>query len=153
MLGGVLMQLGPMALLGYAGGPGEEAVDVDVIVGSARQQPYTQSIFHHLGVEPTAQKILALKSSVHFRAASRTWPKPFSWSRPPASTSPTRAISLPAAAAGDAAQAWRRMSRLNASRRGALSGPDHSRIRASAVNNTASSSNAVATMKRSAGSG
>lgn len=40
-----------------------------MIVASARQQPYTQSIFHHLGLEPARQKILALKSSVHFRAA------------------------------------------------------------------------------------
>jgi microcystin degradation protein MlrC len=69
MLDGAAMQLGAMALLGYVGGPGEPASEVDVIVGSARQQPYTQSIFHHLGVEPAAQKILALKSSVHFRAA------------------------------------------------------------------------------------
>ena len=65
MLDGVAMQLGPMALLGHVDG----ASEVDVIVGSARQQPYTQSIFHHLGLEPAAQKILALKSSVHFRAA------------------------------------------------------------------------------------
>jgi microcystin degradation protein MlrC len=65
MLDGAAMQLGPMALLGHIDG----ASQVDVIVSSARQQPYTQSIFHHLGVEPAAQKILALKSSVHFRAA------------------------------------------------------------------------------------
>jgi microcystin degradation protein MlrC len=69
MLDGAAMQLGPMALVQYLAGPGEAPCEVDVIVGSARQQPYTQSIFHHLGVEPTAQKILALKSSVHFRAA------------------------------------------------------------------------------------
>jgi microcystin degradation protein MlrC len=65
MLDGAAMQLGPMALLGHIDG----ASQVDVIVGSARQQPYTQSIFHHVGVDPAAQKILALKSSVHFRAA------------------------------------------------------------------------------------
>ncbi len=69
MLDGTAMQLGPMARLGYLGDPGSPACDVDVIVGSARQQPYTQSIFHHLGIEPAEQKILALKSSVHFRAA------------------------------------------------------------------------------------
>jgi microcystin degradation protein MlrC len=65
MLDGAAMQLGPMALLGHIDG----ASEVDVIVASARQQPYTQSIFHHLGLEPSRQKILALKSSVHFRAA------------------------------------------------------------------------------------
>jgi microcystin degradation protein MlrC len=69
MLDGAAMQLGPMALVRYLAAPGEAPCEVDVIVGSARQQPYTQSIFHHLGVEPAAQKILALKSSVHFRAA------------------------------------------------------------------------------------
>ncbi|HUA52859.1 MAG TPA: M81 family metallopeptidase [Candidatus Sulfotelmatobacter sp.] len=65
MLDGAAMQLGPMALLGHV----DDKSQVDIIVGSARQQPYTQSIFHHLGLEPAAQKILALKSSVHFRAA------------------------------------------------------------------------------------
>jgi len=69
MLDGAAMQLGPMALVQYLAGPGEAPCEVDVIIGSARQQPYTQSIFHHLGVEPTAQQILVLKSSVHFRAA------------------------------------------------------------------------------------
>jgi microcystin degradation protein MlrC len=65
MLDGAAMRLGPMALVSHVDG----ASQVDVVIASARQQPYTQSIFHHLGVEPTAQKILALKSSVHFRAA------------------------------------------------------------------------------------
>jgi microcystin degradation protein MlrC len=31
-------------------------------------QAADQSIFRHLGVEPAKEKILALKSSVHFRA-------------------------------------------------------------------------------------
>jgi microcystin degradation protein MlrC len=31
-------------------------------------QAYDQALFRHLGVEPAQQKILALKSSVHFRA-------------------------------------------------------------------------------------
>jgi microcystin degradation protein MlrC len=65
MLNGTAMTLGPMAVLRYV----DDRSQVDVIVGSARQQPYTQSIFHHVGIEPAAQKILALKSSVHFRAA------------------------------------------------------------------------------------
>jgi microcystin degradation protein MlrC len=65
MLDGAAMQLGPMALLGHVDGKSQ----VDVVVASARQQPYTQSIFHHLGIDPAAQQILALKSSVHFRAA------------------------------------------------------------------------------------
>ena len=65
MLDGAAMQLGPMAVVSHVDG----ASEVDVVIASARQQPYTQSIFRHLGIDPAAQKILALKSSVHFRAA------------------------------------------------------------------------------------
>jgi microcystin degradation protein MlrC len=60
MYGGSDMALGPMALLEQDG--------IGVIVGSRRQQAATQAIFRHLGIEPAEQKILALKSSVHFRA-------------------------------------------------------------------------------------
>ena len=49
-----------MALLALGG--------VRVAVGSRKIQAADQEIFRHLGVEPAAQKILALKSSVHFRA-------------------------------------------------------------------------------------
>lgn len=54
------MQLGPMALLRVNG--------VSVAVASRKNQAADQAMFRHLGVEPAAQKILALKSSVHFRA-------------------------------------------------------------------------------------
>ncbi len=57
---GSRMQLGPMALL-RAGG-------VRVVVSSRKQQAADQAMFTHLGLEPAAQKILVLKSSVHFRA-------------------------------------------------------------------------------------
>ncbi len=57
---GARMDLGPMALLEVAG--------VRVAVGSRMMQAADQSIFRHLGVEPGEEKILALKSSVHFRA-------------------------------------------------------------------------------------
>jgi len=57
---GARMQLGPMALLQIGG--------VGIVVASRKLQAADQAIFRHLGVEPTAQKILALKSSVHFRA-------------------------------------------------------------------------------------
>lgn len=53
-------QLGPMALLSVDG--------VRIIVSSRKQQAADQAIFRHLGLEPADQKILALKSSVHFRA-------------------------------------------------------------------------------------
>jgi microcystin degradation protein MlrC len=54
------MQLGPMALLRIGG--------TRIVVASRKQQAADQAMLRHLGVEPTAQKILALKSSVHFRA-------------------------------------------------------------------------------------
>ena len=57
-------QLGPMALLKID----DDEADVRVIVGSKRVQCLDLAIFRHLGVEPTRQRILAVKSSVHFRA-------------------------------------------------------------------------------------
>jgi microcystin degradation protein MlrC len=54
------MQLGPMALLRIG--------DVRIVVCSRKQQAADQAMLTHLGVQPAAQKILALKSSVHFRA-------------------------------------------------------------------------------------
>jgi microcystin degradation protein MlrC len=54
------MQLGPMALLSIAG--------VDVVVTSRKQQCADQAMLRHLGIEPARRQILALKSSVHFRA-------------------------------------------------------------------------------------
>jgi microcystin degradation protein MlrC len=57
---GSRMQLGPMALLEHEG--------VRVVVSSRKQQAADRSMFRHVGIEPERQKILALKSSVHFRA-------------------------------------------------------------------------------------
>ena len=57
---GLNMQLGPMALLRIGG--------VRVVVATRKVQAADQEIFRHLGVEPAEQKIVALKSSVHFRA-------------------------------------------------------------------------------------
>ena len=59
--GGNRMQLGPMALLELAGG-------VRVAVASRKVQAADREMFRHLGVEPADCRILALKSSVHFRA-------------------------------------------------------------------------------------
>jgi microcystin degradation protein MlrC len=53
-------ELGPMALLETAG--------VHVAVASRKQQAADQAMFRHLGVEPADYAVLALKSSVHFRA-------------------------------------------------------------------------------------
>jgi len=60
MYRGARMELGPMALLDTDG--------VRVLVCAKAVQTADQSIFRHLGVEPAAEQILALKSSVHFRA-------------------------------------------------------------------------------------
>jgi len=57
---GLRMELGPMACLRLGG--------VRIVVSSRKTQAADQEIFRHLGIEPSEQKILALKSSVHFRA-------------------------------------------------------------------------------------
>jgi microcystin degradation protein MlrC len=57
-------ELGPMALLSVV----DDRCDVRVVVGSQRMQCLDLAIFRHLGVEPIEQKILVVKSSVHFRA-------------------------------------------------------------------------------------
>ena len=54
------MRLGPMARLAIG--------DLRILVSSRKQQAADQAMFRHLGIEPAAMKILALKSSVHFRA-------------------------------------------------------------------------------------
>jgi microcystin degradation protein MlrC len=59
-VGGRDIQLGPMALL--------QADGVSVVVSSKRMQAHDQAPFRHVGVEPAQQRILALKSTVHFRA-------------------------------------------------------------------------------------
>src|SRR5581483_4113161 len=58
--GGRDIDLGPMALLTVGG--------VSVAVTTKRMQALDQAPFRHLGVEPREQKILALKSTCHFRA-------------------------------------------------------------------------------------
>lgn len=63
MFKGFRMQLGPMALLRSRAAPG-----VRVALASRKCQAADQEMFRHLGVEPRAERILALKSSVHFRA-------------------------------------------------------------------------------------
>jgi microcystin degradation protein MlrC len=63
MFKGFRMQLGPMALLRSEAAPG-----VRVVLASSKCQAGDQEMFRHLGVEPIRQRIVALKSSVHFRA-------------------------------------------------------------------------------------
>ena len=59
MLAGAEIDFGPTALLQVGG--------VQVAVGSRAIQTMDQAMFRHLGVEPCAQRIIAIKSSVHFR--------------------------------------------------------------------------------------
>jgi microcystin degradation protein MlrC len=57
---GARFELGPMALL--------RAGTVHIAVASRKQQAADRAMFRHLGVEPADFAVLALKSSVHFRA-------------------------------------------------------------------------------------
>jgi microcystin degradation protein MlrC len=63
MFKGFRMKLGPMALLRSRAAPG-----VRVVLASRKCQAADQEMFRHLGVEPRRSRIVALKSSVHFRA-------------------------------------------------------------------------------------
>jgi microcystin degradation protein MlrC len=54
------MELGPMALLRRG--------NVRVVLASVKCQALDQQMFRHVGLEPREQRVLALKSSVHFRA-------------------------------------------------------------------------------------
>jgi microcystin degradation protein MlrC len=60
MLRSKTAQMGKTAVLKQNG--------VEVLVASIRQQPIHRETFSHLGIDPAARKIVALKSSVHFRA-------------------------------------------------------------------------------------
>ncbi len=53
--------LGPSALLRVAPG-------VRVVIVTRKMQAHDQALFRHIGVEPADQRIVAVKSSVHFRA-------------------------------------------------------------------------------------
>jgi microcystin degradation protein MlrC len=58
--GGSRMDLGPSASLRIGG--------VRVVVASRKAQLADQAMFRYVGIEPTEQAILVVKSSVHFRA-------------------------------------------------------------------------------------
>ena len=63
MYRGTRMTLGPMALLRSRAAPG-----VRVALASRKQQAADQEMFRALGIEPGRESVVALKSSVHFRA-------------------------------------------------------------------------------------
>jgi microcystin degradation protein MlrC len=60
MAAGNPADLGPSALIGIG--------RVKVLVVSRKMQALDQAMFRHAGIEPADEQILALKSSVHFRA-------------------------------------------------------------------------------------
>jgi microcystin degradation protein MlrC len=60
MTRGNAADLGPTALLETGG--------VYVVVASRKMQAYDQAMFRHVGIDPASVPIIALKSSVHFRA-------------------------------------------------------------------------------------
>jgi len=62
MFKGFRMNLGAMALLR------EERSGVRVVLASVKCQAADQEMFRHVGVEPIRQRLVAVKSSVHFRA-------------------------------------------------------------------------------------
>jgi microcystin degradation protein MlrC len=62
MFGGAKFHLGPMALIT------DEDSGVSAVLASARIQAIDQEQFRHVGIEPARMPILALKSTVHFRA-------------------------------------------------------------------------------------
>lgn len=57
---GFRMKLGPMAVL--------ESDGVRVVLATHKCQAADQAMFRHVGIEPAQQRIMALKSSVHYRA-------------------------------------------------------------------------------------
>ena len=63
MFKGFRMTLGNMALLKSRAAPG-----VRVVLASRKCQAADQEMFRHVGVEPRHCRVVALKSSVHFRA-------------------------------------------------------------------------------------
>jgi microcystin degradation protein MlrC len=62
MYGGARFNIGPMALVT------DEASGVSAVLAAKRIQAADQEMFRHVGVEPVRVPILALKSTVHFRA-------------------------------------------------------------------------------------
>lgn len=62
MYRGIHSHLGPMALIRHV------ESGVALVLASNKSQAADQAMFRHVGVEPSACRVVALKSSVHFRA-------------------------------------------------------------------------------------
>lgn len=64
MLAGSVAETGPTALLRVM----DDKSEVRVVVSSQRCQALDLAVFTHIGVDPAAHRLLAVKSTVHFRA-------------------------------------------------------------------------------------
>ncbi|MDX1402603.1 MAG: MlrC C-terminal domain-containing protein, partial [Kiloniellales bacterium] len=64
MYAGNVAELGSTAVLRIL----EDTADVRVIVGSKRCQCLDRAIFTHIGIDPAKERIVGVKSTVHFRA-------------------------------------------------------------------------------------
>ncbi len=65
MYAGSIADTGPTAVLRVL----HPQSEVRVVVSSQRCQALDLAVFEHIGIDPAAQRILAVKSTVHFRAA------------------------------------------------------------------------------------
>ncbi len=64
MYGGGIAQIGPTALLHIT----EDGADTKVVVSSIRNQCLDLAYFRHIGLTPETARLIAVKSTVHFRA-------------------------------------------------------------------------------------
>ena len=64
MFGGVTAQLGPCATFRLRRNGG----DLAIVVSSNRAQNADQAMLRHIGIDPDAEKIVAVKSAIHFLA-------------------------------------------------------------------------------------
>jgi microcystin degradation protein MlrC len=64
MYGGGVAELGPSALVEVI----HPTAKLQIVVSSTRIQCLDQALFRHFGVALEAQQIIALKSTVHYRA-------------------------------------------------------------------------------------
>jgi microcystin degradation protein MlrC len=64
MFGGIHANLGPCARLRVR----QNGADITLVVGSNRAQTADQAILRHIGADPEAYKMVAVKSAIHFLA-------------------------------------------------------------------------------------
>ena len=73
---------------------------VRVVLNENRLQNFDPEIFRCLGIEPTEQKLVVVKSVVHFRAAYGPWPA-WSWRRTARASAPSTSLAFPISTSRD----------------------------------------------------